>query len=334
MASLSQEIEFHEKFRGYDPDEVDAYIDRVRRTAALAMGRISELHERVEASESLVASSRTNSAEETLGRALILAQETADSVVANAEADAARLVTEATEQADASLSAANEQSSRVLAEAETDRREIIRTAEADARSFAAEARDLLQDDVSGLGVTRDYLEDDIAILEKHVREQRANLSLVVSSLTDLIEQPQSFRLEPAPATSGVDSAPQEMVDPVEQEEPNLDDDAELSLDDDEPAVDASPEPIEPPRLTTSADLDDQSESPDSHPELPRSVDNQQPTLAVPLFGDETPGDRPAKVIQHVVGLSEGDMLADNDDALSAFFDQDDDPDRSWFGPRS
>jgi len=363
IASLSQEIEFHEKFRGYDPDEVDAYVDRVRKTAALAMGRLSELHERVDASESLISSGRAKSAEETLGRTLILAQQTADAVVQEAEAESARLTAEAADHAAATLDADEEQSSRILAEAETDRREIIRQAEADAKSAATEARDQLQADVSGLTTTREFLEDDIAILEKHVREQRANLSLAVSSLTELIEQPESFRLEPAPVTSGITPATPETtasneVAPIfdeqesDEQEPNLDDDESepsdqpvdltdpdqpdsgtamidevIDLDierfDDlapeEPEVDPLAIEPEPPRLMTAADLDDQ---------------HEMPALAVPLFADAASGDHSEHFAQHVVGLSEGDMLADDDDdALSAFFDQDDDPDRSWFGRR-
>ncbi len=375
MSALSQEIQFHEKFRGYDPDEVDAYVDRVRNSAALAAGRISELHERIDASESLVESYRANSAEETVGRTLILAQQTADRVIAEAETQSAHLTSEATEQAAATVSAANEQSSRILAEAETDRREMIRNAEADSKAAAEEGLDRLRDEVANLTAVREFLEDDIAILEKHVREQRSNLSDVVTSLTQLMEQPESLRLEPAPATSGVtpampdaveaidDLLPEaevveevpseaEMVDELPSEpevieetlhEPEVIEEtlheAEIidlsneqfdEVEVDEPDVDLVPTSPEPPRLMTAADMDDQSGGTTSIHEPDSPVLHQEPAFAVPLFADMVSSDGPDRITHQVAGLTDDEMLAD-DDALSAFFDQDDEPDRPWFG---
>ena len=43
---LFHDIEFNERFRGHDVDEVDAYVDRVAKAAAMVQGRIAELQER------------------------------------------------------------------------------------------------------------------------------------------------------------------------------------------------------------------------------------------------------------------------------------------------
>ena len=51
LPPLFQDIVFNERFRGYDVAEVDAYIDRVAKAAALVQGRIAELQRRVEAAE-------------------------------------------------------------------------------------------------------------------------------------------------------------------------------------------------------------------------------------------------------------------------------------------
>ena len=51
LAPLFQDIAFNERFRGYDVAEVDAYIDRVAKAAALVQGRIAELERRAEATE-------------------------------------------------------------------------------------------------------------------------------------------------------------------------------------------------------------------------------------------------------------------------------------------
>ncbi len=55
LSPLFQEIEFHESWRGYDPDEVDAYVDRIAKAAALVQGRLSALEERADDAESRVA---------------------------------------------------------------------------------------------------------------------------------------------------------------------------------------------------------------------------------------------------------------------------------------
>ena len=81
LSPLFQEIEFHEKLRGYDPDEVDAYVDRVARAAAVLKGRLIELQERVEAAEARGGPAPTE-AEDTLTRTLVLAQRTADAAIA------------------------------------------------------------------------------------------------------------------------------------------------------------------------------------------------------------------------------------------------------------
>ncbi len=389
IAALSQEIEFHEKFRGYDPDEVEVYVDRVRKTAALAIGRISELHQRVDAAEALIAAGRVDTAEETLGRALLLAQQTADDLVADASEQAAAVVAAADEsgvttiegaraEAESILRDANDRSSRIIAEAETDRREAIRRAESEAASAEADTRRRLEADVADLSTTRGFLEDDIEILERHVREQRANLSMIVSSLTDLIEQPDSFRLEPAPATSGVVVDPvddisdqseadvgattpppadvveemESVASPLSEPEPET-----LLIEEPVPALNSSAfeavidldrmapsdpsredpeiEPVSPapPRLMTAADVDGDIDN--AAPVDPGPATAPVPAVAAePLFAEGAAVDRADPFVVQVSGLADGDLLADDNDALSAFFDQDDgDADRSWFGRR-
>ena len=103
LSPMFQEIEFHERWRGYDPDEVDAYVDRVAKVAAVAHGRLAELHERVESAEARGAG--TGEATETLTRTLVLAQRTADAAIAEAREEADRVTTDAAMSAQASSAA-------------------------------------------------------------------------------------------------------------------------------------------------------------------------------------------------------------------------------------
>ncbi len=215
LSPLFQDIEFHERFRGYDPDEVDAYVDRVAKAAALVQGRLSELQQRAEAAEARAAEGGgSTETEATLTRTLILAQRTADAAVAEAKEEAAFIVAGAETEAQASLRVAqaeasattkeaDEHASRVMAEAETDKRRILSDAEAMAMAAASSERDRLAAETAEFERYRGFLNDDVEILERHLLEQRNVLAASISILTDLLDQPESFRTVPAPATSGI-----------------------------------------------------------------------------------------------------------------------------------
>ena len=247
LSPLFQDIEFHERFRGYDPDEVDAYVDRVAKGAALVQGRLAELQERAEAAEArTVSASSTSETEATLTRTLILAQRTADAAVAEAKEEAAYIVVGAESEAQATLRTAQaeataatreaeEHVSRIMAETETDKRRILADAEAVAAAAASSERDRLASEVAELEQHRGFLEDDIEILELHLHEQRNVLAASISTLTDLVDQPQIFRSAPAPATSGA-----ELVATVTTELEPAPIDAEPAAVDVEPAPDDEP----------------------------------------------------------------------------------------------
>ena len=227
LSPLFQEIEFHERYRGYDPDEVDAFVDRVARAAAVMRGRISELHERVEAAEARGGRGADHfDTEETLTRTLVLAQRTADAAIAEAHEEANRLTADAASSAQAILSAAEaeaqltlseaqadasatvkdavDRAGLILAEVETDRRTMLAEAESLASESAAIEREHVAAEVSELHEYRAFLADDIEILERHLTEERHQLTASLSALTDLLESPEAFRVARPPATSGID----------------------------------------------------------------------------------------------------------------------------------
>ncbi|MDW3218504.1 MAG: DivIVA domain-containing protein [Acidimicrobiales bacterium] len=229
LSPLFQEIEFHERLRGYDPDEVDAYVDRVARAAAVLRGRLIELQERVDAAESRSHGGPSiggTEAEETLTRTLVLAQRTADAAIAEAREEADRMTADAATSAQAIVSAAEadaqvtlreaqaeaaatirdaeDRASLTLAEAETDRRTILAEAEVTALEAASGERDRLAAEVAELQDYRAFLADDIEILERHLADERHQLTASLSALTDLLESPDAFRSSRPPETSGVE----------------------------------------------------------------------------------------------------------------------------------
>jgi DivIVA domain-containing protein len=235
LSPLFQEIEFHERFRGYDPDEVDAYVDRVAKAAALVHGRLAELHLRVEAAESRETVAPTVEAEETLTRTLVLAQRTADAAVAEAREEAECLTSDASTSAQATRSAAEadaqvtlraaqaeaaaliqESEDRAAAadeELESARREIIAKAEEVAAAAASVERERLAVEVGELQQYRAFLADDIEILERHLGEERRHISASVAALHDLLDAPESFRSSRAPQTSGIE-VDESLLEPV------------------------------------------------------------------------------------------------------------------------
>lgn len=218
LSPLFHDIEFNERFRGYDVEEVDAYVDRVAKAAALVQGRIAELQERVAAAEAqprTVVTSNPAPAGEIddarLSRVLVLAQRTADAAIEEAKAEAEAMRIDAGADAERMRREADDHASLVLAEAETDRRRMINEAEEAAAGAVAAERARVAAEVAELEQHRAVLADDIAILEQHLAEARLSAAASVSALSDLLEAPESFRTPTAPVTSGID-VPQDLIE--------------------------------------------------------------------------------------------------------------------------
>ncbi|MEO0494375.1 MAG: DivIVA domain-containing protein [Actinomycetota bacterium] len=226
LSPLFHDIEFKERFRGYDVEEVDAYIDRVAKAAALVQGRIAELQNRVTAAEaqprevvaaSTAASEPLEVGDESLTKMLLLAQRTADAAIAEAEADGVEIRRQADEHA-----------SLVLAEAETDRRRMLAEAEAAVEQTVRTERERVAAEVAELKRYRAFLTDDIAILENHLEQSRSALQASAAALQHLVEAPDQFRTPAMPATSGVQIPAELVAEPAVDTEPLVD--AESSVD--------------------------------------------------------------------------------------------------------
>lgn len=130
--------EFKERFRGYDQQEVDRFLDRVA-------ARISELvREREELARRLRELERQASegaeAEQLLKRTLVAAQRTADETVAEARAQADQALADVREQAERILADARAESARVSTEAQSQAQRVHRAID-ELRRFRGEYRD-------------------------------------------------------------------------------------------------------------------------------------------------------------------------------------------------
>ncbi len=147
---LLETQQFPEKWRGYDQDAVDDFLERVGVAVAELQDRLRAANARIEALEAsggtsetpAVAASGALTAEEEaqqVGRALILAQQAADTALEEARAEAARLVAEAESQARALTAEAAGESEQVRGEARAEADRILAQARAEAEQTVAEA---------------------------------------------------------------------------------------------------------------------------------------------------------------------------------------------------
>jgi len=186
------EVEFHQKMRGYDPDEVDDFLERV----AVAVGQLTERLQESEA-KAVTADRRVIELErkvrelserpagnedetETIRRTLVLAQKTADAAVKEAE----------------------EEAQRTVAEAQATSQRLVSEAEAEARRTSEDTRQRLVDEISTLEATREALKGDHVILERHLEDQRLRLRGTISDLQRLVDDPETLRVASAPELSG------------------------------------------------------------------------------------------------------------------------------------
>lgn len=193
------EIEFHQKLRGYDPDEVDDFLERVAVAVGALQDRVREAAERAADAERRIielerlqgagpaagevpgpAATSLEEDAETMRRTLVLAQRTADAAVREAEENSARMISEATDRA----------------------RQIVEHAEAEASQAAEETRQRIVEEINALEQARELIRLDHAALEHHVEEQRGKIRGTISDLERMLEDPSLLRRSAPPELSG------------------------------------------------------------------------------------------------------------------------------------
>jgi DivIVA domain-containing protein len=175
-----REVEFREKLRGYHPEDVDEFLERVAAGLEILQERLRQATERAVRAEQRA--TETTEADDAMRRTLVLAQRTADQAVQEAQERAARLLGHAEAQAQAVRAEAAEHARRTIEDA---------TREAWAQVGRLEtARDQLQEEIAGL---QRYLDQERMRLRAMLAEAVANVDRTIPSLS------------PAPATSSRDT---------------------------------------------------------------------------------------------------------------------------------
>src|SRR6202023_432019 len=105
-----REVEFREKMRGYHPEDVDQFLERVAAGIEVLQDRLRQSLERAQRAEAQLTEAGGN--DEALRRTLVLAQRTADLAVQEAREQAARILAGAEQQAQALIADAEERARR------------------------------------------------------------------------------------------------------------------------------------------------------------------------------------------------------------------------------
>jgi cell division initiation protein len=154
-------VTFREKLRGYHPEDVDQFLERVAEGVSALQTKLDEALARADQAEAQ--SAQASSGEDAVSRTLVLAQRTADLALAEAQEEAARLVAAAQKEAD-------------------------RVAEAAQRQLRA--------DIERLELARKQLHADVQAMQQYVEQERAR---VRGTLTDLLQKVETAsRRPPAP----------------------------------------------------------------------------------------------------------------------------------------
>ena len=200
LNDLPTKVKFRERMRGYDYEEVDAYVKAVSRVAVQAQDEMAELQRRLTQSGSQAGKDEgVTEIRETLLRTLVLAQRTADSAVSEARSEAksmtdsaqqraTKTVSEAETAANERLRSAEERAARMLAEAEESGQLIVAEAKRTAAAELASERARAQEEIQALETTKDELETVAAEIRARLEDERNMLRGLSVSFQTFVEK--------------------------------------------------------------------------------------------------------------------------------------------------
>lgn len=311
------DIKFTQKKKGYDPEEVDNFLEKLGDAVVKLQEKVKEATRRADDAEARAASAVSGSRPpedddevvDRAGKTLLMAQKAADEVTETAQQEADKVQDDARQKATRIVEDANRDSAKKLADAET---ELARVTDDQAS--------VVKERMAGLETQRDDLVADVESLEEHIELLRGRVRIGVDQLSELLEHPENFRPSArpelktpgrpsllaaegaidgdavvdapsaeAPEAEAADSDPTRAIDTLAADESDESDDAvgESSADTDTdpeadlsaPDDDSTTESTRPPRGSSLFAADDEPDDPaESSPGLPTR--GAAPTSAV------------------------------------------------------
>lgn len=283
-----REVEFREKMRGYHPEDVDHFLERVAAGIEVLQDRLRQAQDRAQRAEQTA--NEAGGSDETLRRTLVLAQRTADLAVQEAREQAARILASAEQQAQSILGEADERARRSHEDAEVEVKAELNRLEA--------SRQQLQADVENL--TR--------WVDQHRAHLKANLEEAMAKIdqTELLSPPPTSHPLDLPVTrqGPMPAPPAPASEAAERPHPGADNGAELPM-----TMAWQPEPAE----LVEQDEDGPGSADPYFAQLRRAV-NEPDTLGPRPAAEDVPEAPPPRLHDQDAELPD----PENDD----FFDQD------------
>ena len=188
-----REVEFREKMRGYHPEDVDQFLERVAAGIEVLQDRLRQAIERAQRAEQ--AANEAGGADDALRRTLLLAQRTADLAVSEGREQAARIIAVAEQQAQA----------------------MISEAELRARQGHEDTVVGVRAEVTKLEARRQQLQADIEGLARWAEAQRHQLRVALEAALTTVGH--IDLATPAPEPGGQDQRPSVTPEPVGVDQP-------------------------------------------------------------------------------------------------------------------
>jgi DivIVA domain-containing protein len=209
---LLTDVRFTVARKGYDPDEVDNFLERVSAAVAQLQDKLRQATADAEAAEG-----RANDAtrSQTLLQARVdkLEADLADARKAppapalrapeDEAADVSKVLVLAQRTADAAVAEARATASHVVNEAEQEASRILVSARKEADEQATRQRTALAEEVAALESNRDQLSSDIGLLKRYVEDQRSTLAGALTRMQAVLQDPTSLRMTPPPTLAPV-----------------------------------------------------------------------------------------------------------------------------------
>ena len=177
-------VEFRERLRGYNQDDVDQFLERMAAGVEILQQRLRDASQRAARAEERPPQ---GDGDDALHRTLALAQRTADLAVEEGREQAARLVQSAQGEAHSVVVAAQGEAEALLTDAQQR-----------ATALVEEAQGQISAEVQRLEARREQLGGEIVALERHLALARAR---AYTSLTDAARQIEFLVAEPAPSVA-------------------------------------------------------------------------------------------------------------------------------------
>lgn len=171
---LLRDVEFREQRKGYSPDQVDDFLERLAVGVGQLQEQLKEATARAEEAERRRGEGGAD--EEGITRTLVLAQRTADAALLEARQGAAATTAEAQERAATLVAEAQEQAASLVSSAEERAAASDRAAAERAASVVSEAETRVANELAPLLAQRDALQQDVEALRAWASEIRVRMA--------------------------------------------------------------------------------------------------------------------------------------------------------------